>query len=517
MTPLKTTLLTCTGLVVAGLFLRLTGEEVFWPGYWAIVVFYGAIFYLGARAGAGEKSETSEQLMVAGRSIPLWIGAFTMSATWVGGGYINGTAEYTASSGLAWVQAPWGYALSLVLGGLFFAGPMRRRNYTTMLDPLAERFGEKHAAVLYLVALAGELFWTAAILTALGTTFGTVIGVDFQSAISISAAVAVGYTCLGGLWAVATTDILQLIILVAGLWLVLPEVLSHSGSLESVWQNYRINPGFAFPKGRAVWQWWDFALLLVLGGIPWQVYFQRVLSSESERSARGLSMVAAVVCLIAAIPAVVIGMVGCGTDWAASGLPSPESPALILPHVLRYLTPHWIAALGLGALSAAVMSSVDSSILSASSMACWNVYRPLINPQASPQELARVMKKSILLIGTAATVVALKVQSVYALWFLCSDFVYCLLFAPLVTALFDPQANKHGARAGFLTAFILRFGGGEPTLGIPQFLPYPFPEFPYRTLAMLAGLVMIVVVSRLRPVKERSAHTGEDRRSPAKV
>ena len=150
-------------------------------------------------------------------------------------------------------------------------------------------------------------------------------------------------------------------------------------------------------------------------------------------------------------------------------------------------------------------------------MACWNVYRPLINPQASPQELARVMKKSILLIGTAATVVALKVQSVYALWFLCSDFVYCLLFAPLVTALFDPQANKHGARAGFLTAFILRFGGGEPTLGIPQFLPYPFPEFPYRTLAMLAGLVMIVVVSRLRPVKERSAHTGEDRRSPAKV
>ena len=65
----------------------------------------------------------------------------------------NGTAESTAASGLAWVQAPWGYALSLVLGGLFFAGPMRKKRYTTMLDPLALKYGQKHAAVLF---FAGE-------------------------------------------------------------------------------------------------------------------------------------------------------------------------------------------------------------------------------------------------------------------------------------------------------------------------------------------------------------------------
>lgn len=492
-------MLALSTLALVGGYLQSTGKEIFWPGYWAVVVFYSAIFYLGAKAGSGEKSETSEQVMVAGRAIPLWIGAFTMSATWVGGGYINGTAESTAASGLAWVQAPWGYALSLVIGGLFFAGPMRQRNYTTMLDPLAERFGERHAALLYLVALAGELFWTAAILTALGTTFGTVIGVDFQSAILISAAVAVGYTCLGGLWAVATTDVLQLLILVAGLWMVLPQVTAHSDGLGAAWQLYKSKPGLSFPQGKALWQWWDYALLLVLGGIPWQVYFQRVLSSESEQSARRLSYLAAIVCLVAAIPAVVMGMVGATTNWGTLGLPAPESAALILPHVLRHLTSPWVAALGLGALSAAVMSSVDSSILSASSMASWNVYRPLFRPDATPEELARVIKKSVVVIGAVATIVALKVQSVYALWFLCSDFVYCLLFAPLVTALFDPRANKTGARAGFVVAILLRFGGGEPALGLPQFLPYPFPEFPFRTLAMLCGLVTILVVSRLFP------------------
>lgn len=45
-----------------------------------------------------------------------------VSATWVGGGYINGTAEYVYSSGLLWAQAPWGYAMSLVLGKLNVCG-----------------------------------------------------------------------------------------------------------------------------------------------------------------------------------------------------------------------------------------------------------------------------------------------------------------------------------------------------------------------------------------------------------
>lgn len=85
---------------------------------------------------------------------------------------------------------------------------------------------------------------------------------------------------------------------------------------------------------------------------------------------------------------------------------------------------------------------------------------------------------------------------------MCSDFVYCLLFPPLVCALFDPKANTYGAVAGFTVAFILRFGGGDATLGLPVVLPYPMIEdgvvlFPFRTLAMASGLVSILVVSRL--------------------
>ena len=94
--------------------------------------------------------------------------SFLLSATWVGGGYINGTSEIIFSSGLAWCQAPFGYALSLVFGGLFFADKMRSEGYVTMLDPFQRKYGERMGGLLYLPALLGEVFWSAAILSALG-------------------------------------------------------------------------------------------------------------------------------------------------------------------------------------------------------------------------------------------------------------------------------------------------------------------------------------------------------------
>ncbi|MEM7035910.1 MAG: sodium:solute symporter family protein [Bacteroidota bacterium] len=502
-------------LSVVGLVLYLwTDVQVFWGGFFAMMVFYAAIFYIGAYAANLRKSDDLKDVMLAGRSIPLWIGIFTMGATWVGGGYINGTAEYTQSWGLVWVQAPWGYALSLIVGGLFFARKMRRYEFRTMLDPLRQRFGKRVAAMAFLPALTGEIFWTAAILTALGTTFGTVLGFNFEASILLSAAIAIAYTALGGLWAVALTDILQTILLMLGLIIVLPFALDYVGGWDHAWENYKELKGPAaslLPSqealGDSYWSWWDTALLLICGGIPWQVYFQRVLSSKNERVAMNLSLYAGLFCLVAAIPAVMIGVIGDvaaheGT-WAAVGAGNgPATSAEVLPYVVRWLSNPVVATIGLGAIAAAVMSSVDSSILSASSMATWNVYKPLIRPEAKEAELTKILQRCIWIVGIAATLLALQVKSVYALWYLCSDFVYCLLFPLLVTALFDRKANTYGAVAGFLVALTLRFGGGDPTLGIPTILPYGtgadgVVTFPFKTLAMVAGLLTILLVSRL--------------------
>ena len=154
--------------------------DIHWGAVTALAVFYALIFALAAIASRRRVTD-ADDLMLAGRNLPLWLAASTMAATWVGGGYINGTAESAYASGLVWVQAPWGYALSLVVGGLFYAPIMRRHEFTTMLDPLQQRFGDRLGAVLYVPAFTGEVFWSAAILTALGSTFGVVLGIDVQA------------------------------------------------------------------------------------------------------------------------------------------------------------------------------------------------------------------------------------------------------------------------------------------------------------------------------------------------
>ena len=300
------------------------------------------------------------------------------------------------------------------------------------------------------------------------------------------------------------TDVIQLLLLLGGLALVLPVALQSVGGWESAWAAYQANHGNAatFLPGREAlgtyyWQWWDFAFTLIFGGVAWQVYFQRVLSSRNEDTAVRLSVIAGFVCMLAALPAIAIGIIANAADWSATGAPFPFEASSTLPFVVRYLTDPVVATIGLGAIAAAVMSSVDSSILSASSMAGWNLYKPLLRPDISAGQLEKVLKKCIWIIGIAATLLALQVSSIYELWFLCSDFVYCLLFPALVCALFDKKANTIGVAAGFGLSLILRFGGGDATLGIPAFLHYPTGElFPFRTLAMVSGLLTILLVSR---------------------
>ncbi|MEQ2275860.1 Chitinase 1, partial [Xenotaenia resolanae] len=205
-------------------------------GLIAIVLFYVLILFVGIWAawknknsGVGEGGDRSESIMVGGRDIGLFVGGFTMTATWVGGGYINGTAEYVylPDYGLAWAQAPFGYALSLVLGGLFFAKPMRSRGYVTMLDPFQQIYGERMGGLLFIPALMGEIFWSAAILSALGATLSVIVDININMSVVISALIAIFYTLVGGLYSVAYTDVVQLFCIFLGLWVSVPFALSN--------------------------------------------------------------------------------------------------------------------------------------------------------------------------------------------------------------------------------------------------------------------------------------------------
>ena len=74
--------------------------------------------------------------------MPLWLATFTMTATWVDGGYLLGTAEGVYRSGIAsGLQGGVCFGISLILGGLFFARRMRALEFHTLIDPFEARFG----------------------------------------------------------------------------------------------------------------------------------------------------------------------------------------------------------------------------------------------------------------------------------------------------------------------------------------------------------------------------------------
>src|SRR5262245_10392534 len=273
-------------------------EQVYWAGVVAVVLMYAAFLVVGWLASRKVKEGTVAELIVAGRAMPLWIATLTMTATWVDGGYLLGTAEGTFSSLASGIQGGLGFGISLILGGLFFAKKMRRYEFTTLIDPFEARFGPTWAAVLFVPAMLGEVIWSGSLLVAIGATFGVILNLDMTTAIWMSATVVTLYTVLGGMWSVAYTDVFQLALIPIGLLAALPFALQQVGGLEASVQHYldkmgmaaRVTPPLAgydtYWSAPLRTSWWDVSAMLVLGGMPWNCYFQRVLSCQSPTQAR---------------------------------------------------------------------------------------------------------------------------------------------------------------------------------------------------------------------------------------
>lgn len=520
-------------------------ERVNWYGVGGIACMYVIMVSFGLWASRRKSQNMEaggnelEANMVAGRTIGVLVGCFTMTATWVGGGYINATAEKVFSKGLIWCQAPFGYALSLFFGGIFFAKKFRQMEYITMLDPFQMKFGAKMGGFIFIPCVLGELMWCASILSALGSALSVILGISMELGVIVSTITAVAYTLVGGLFAVAYVDIIQLCTVAIGLCISVPFAF-HSehrlGGLSDIisknfTRNIFRNDGVNYIDGNhtfsdlwigtlknyQVGSYLDVYALLICGGIPWQAYFQRVLSVREVRHARILSFVAAFGCFIMAIPSVLIGAVATTADWAGAGytdrLPIPDSQAkFVLPMTLQYMTPPGITFVGLGAVTAAVMSSADSSILGASSMFVRNVYQIIFRPQASQRELGYCMKVTVVCAGCIAIALALAIPSIYGLFKLCSDLVFVIVFPQLVMVTYVPWSNLYGSIAGYVVSLVLRFLGGEPLIHLPPAIKYPYYDeslmnedgevdfegkgqlFPFRTFSMMIGLITNLLV-----------------------
>ena len=467
-------------------------------GVVALVLFYIIVIGVGIWASKKQKADTAVELALAGRNFSGIMGIITMVATWVCGGYLYGTTQgvVTKGSGLAWTQAPWCYAVCFFFGAILFCKKMREKEYITMFDPFSEKFSNWMVALLYLPACLGDIFWIAMALSTLGACLSVLLGISSELAIIVSAVCSCFLAFIGGMYSVAYTDVVQLVLMFICLYICIPfvatsEYVGDATKTSDVW--------LGSIQAADIGSWADSALLMIFGGIPWQVYFQRVLSSRSVKDARTMSMWSGVGALLSAVAPALMGVYATTVDWSqfpeVGTLEGKESSAL--SYIIKYLTPDVITYLGLGGIAAATLSTADGAYLASATVFTVNVYKPLFHKKASDHEITVVARIAMIVICILGTILALVSNSVYSLWVLTSDFIYVLLFPQLLLVVYwKDSVNTYGSLVGYLLGAILRFGGGEPVFNIPQFIPYP-SWMPFRTLAMIVALVSEYLVSIL--------------------
>ncbi|MCB0563249.1 MAG: sodium:solute symporter family protein, partial [Phaeodactylibacter sp.] len=237
---------------------------------------------------ASTKVHSTQDFVIAGRNLPMFVAACALFATWFGSETIMGASSEFVENGLIGVvEDPFGAALCLVLVGAFFARPLYRLNILTFNDFFRLRYGRSAEFISAIFMIPSYFGWIAAQMVAMSIILSAVTGITAFEGIMICTIVVVIYTYIGGMWAVSVTDFIQTIMIVIGLLLIAYQVGTAAGGIRKVLAStpdgfFNFLPEASFDGVIHYIAAW---ITIGLGSIPQQDVFQRVMAARSAKTA----------------------------------------------------------------------------------------------------------------------------------------------------------------------------------------------------------------------------------------
>lgn len=393
----------------------------------AIMGYLALQLLVAAYANARIKSETD--YLLAGRHLGLWLGSFSLFATWFGAETVVASSGAIAADGLAGGRAePFGYAVCLILLGLFIAGRLRGGNYVTTGDFYRERFGKPAEKLAVLLMVPTSLIWSAAQILAFAHILAAAGNIDLSSALLLGTFMVVAYTTVGGFLGDVITDNIQSIVIITGLLITAYYIVLQLGGLDAAWQ--LITPdklnviSAAEPLPAQIDEW----MIAILGSLVAQEAISRVLATRTPSIARQT-------CFIAAALYFVVGLIPAFIGLAGYGLVPPDVAGdAFLPHIAEHVLPTFAYVLFIGALVSAILSTVNTTLLSVGGLLGHNLILHAM-PQRFKTERSKVRLQRVLvaLSGILTYAIASVGDDIYTLIENSSSFgsaglLVCLIF-----------------------------------------------------------------------------------------
>ena len=454
---------------------------------------------------AAKRVKSSADFAIAGRHLPLAMIITTTFATWFGSETVLGIPAKFVNSGLnGVVEDPFGAGSCLILVGLFFAAKLYRMTLLTISDYFRERYGRSVEVICSVIIMVSYLGWVSAQVTALGLVFNVlsdgVISMPLGMVIGVVSILA--YTLFGGMWSVAITDFIQMIILVSGLAILAVFAGQQAGGADKVLALAVSQDMFKFwpePNFKDILFFFAASITIMLGSIPQQDVFQRVMSANSEFAAtRGPVIGGICYILFAFVPMfLVVSAMIIMPEQAAKLI--AEDPQKVLPTLVMTQMPFVMQVLFFGALLSAIKSCASATLLAPSVTFTENIWRQFFPHQSDQQEL-KAMRITVLVFSVLVLAYAIAMQgtSIYEMVSGAYQVTLVGAFVPLAFGLYWKKATTQGALfaivMGLLTWLLFMLTpAGE--------------EFPAQLAGVLASLTGMLIGSWGRQAI-RNQHAG---------